>query len=92
MPPGTGVSGMESDSADRFYCDGGPTGKVRAVRRPHRSRGAPPSNLSRSYAKLNGISRNRCPVSFAIAFANAGASGGTPGSPMPLGGSLLGTM
>jgi hypothetical protein len=44
------------------------------------------------YANLNGISRNRCPVNFAIAFANAGASGGTPGSPMPLGGSLLGTM
>lgn len=38
MPPGTGVSGMESDGADLFYCGGGPSGKVRAVRRPHRSR------------------------------------------------------
>jgi glutamine cyclotransferase len=34
MPTGTGVSGMESDGADLFYCGGGPSGKVRAVRRP----------------------------------------------------------
>ena len=34
MPRGTAVSGMESDGADLFYCGGGSTGKVRAVRRP----------------------------------------------------------
>ena len=34
MPPGTNISGLESDGADLFYCGGGPTGKVRAVRRP----------------------------------------------------------
>jgi glutamine cyclotransferase len=34
MPRGTGVSGLESDGADLFYCGGGSTGKVRAVRRP----------------------------------------------------------
>jgi glutamine cyclotransferase len=34
MPPGTGVSGMESDGAELFYCGGGDSGKVRAVRRP----------------------------------------------------------
>ena len=34
MPPGTGVSGLESDGADLFYCGGGRSGKVRAVRRP----------------------------------------------------------
>ena len=34
MPQGTAVSGMESDGADLFYCGGGATGKVRAVRRP----------------------------------------------------------
>ena len=34
MPPGTGVSGVESDGADLFYCGGGSSGKVRAVRRP----------------------------------------------------------
>jgi hypothetical protein len=34
MPPGTAVSGMESDGAGLFYCGGGPSGKVRAVRRP----------------------------------------------------------
>jgi glutamine cyclotransferase len=36
MPAGTNVSGLESDGADLFYCGGGPTGKVRAVRRPPR--------------------------------------------------------
>jgi glutamine cyclotransferase len=36
MPPGVGVSGLESDGGDRFFCGGGPSGKVRAVRRPVR--------------------------------------------------------
>jgi glutamine cyclotransferase len=36
MPPGTGVSGLESDGGDRFFCGGGKSGKVRAVRRPKR--------------------------------------------------------
>jgi streptogramin lyase len=35
MPRGTGVSGLESDGAGLFYCGGGASGKVRAVRRPH---------------------------------------------------------
>ncbi len=34
MPSGVGVSGLESDGADLFYCGGGNSGKVRAVRRP----------------------------------------------------------
>ena len=34
MPRGTAVSGLESDGADLFYCGGGGSGKVRAVRRP----------------------------------------------------------
>ena len=34
MPPGVNVSGLESDGGDRFFCGGGGTGKVRAVRRP----------------------------------------------------------
>ena len=38
MPPGTGVSGLESDGADLFYCGGGGSGKVRAVRRPKRAK------------------------------------------------------
>jgi hypothetical protein len=33
MPRGISVSGMESDGADLFYCGGGASGKVRAVRR-----------------------------------------------------------
>ncbi|SAL60773.1 Vgb family protein [Caballeronia telluris] len=36
MPAGVGVSGLESDGGDRFYCGGGSSGKVRAVRRPRR--------------------------------------------------------
>ena len=34
MPPGVGVSGLESDGAGQFFCGGGTTGKIRAVRRP----------------------------------------------------------
>jgi len=34
MPAGSGVSGLESDGGDLFYCGGGGSGKVRAVRRP----------------------------------------------------------
>jgi glutamine cyclotransferase len=37
MPPGVGVSGLESDGGDQFFCGGGSSGKVRAVRRPGRS-------------------------------------------------------
>ena len=37
MPPGTGVSGLESDGADTFYCGGGTSGRIRAVRRPQRA-------------------------------------------------------
>ena len=38
MPPGTGVSGLESDGGDRFFCGGGTSGKVRAIRRPGAAR------------------------------------------------------
>jgi glutamine cyclotransferase len=34
MPPGTGVSGLEADGGERFYCGGGKSGMLRAVRRP----------------------------------------------------------
>ncbi len=34
MPAGVGVSGLESDGRDLFYCGGGDSGRVRAVRRP----------------------------------------------------------
>jgi glutamine cyclotransferase len=34
MPPGISVSGLESNGSDTFYCGGGSSGKVRAVRRP----------------------------------------------------------
>ncbi len=51
MPPGVGVSGLESDGRDQFsglesdgrdqfFCGGGSSGKVRAVRRPRRASAA----------------------------------------------------
>lgn len=40
MPAGAGVSGLESDGSGLFYCGGGTSGTVRAVRRPLRAAGA----------------------------------------------------
>ena len=34
MPPGAGVSGLECDGRGTYYCGGGKSGKLRAVRRP----------------------------------------------------------
>ena len=34
LPAGVNVSGLESDGGDRFFCGGGGSGKLRAVRRP----------------------------------------------------------
>jgi glutamine cyclotransferase len=34
MPSGVGVSGLESDGRDQFFCGGGKSGMVRSVRRP----------------------------------------------------------
>ena len=39
MPSGAGVSGLESDGGDRFFCGGGGSGKVRTIRRPRRAEG-----------------------------------------------------
>jgi len=36
MPRGVAVSGLESNGRDQFFCGGGNSGKVRAVRRPNR--------------------------------------------------------
>lgn len=37
MPAGVHVSGLESDGEDRFFCGGGNSGMVRAVRRPRKA-------------------------------------------------------
>jgi glutamine cyclotransferase len=54
MPPGMYVSGLESDGGDQFFCGGGRSGKLRAIRRPRRgssaaggSETASPSRASR---------------------------------------------
>jgi glutamine cyclotransferase len=49
MPPDVGISGLESDGGDRFFCGGGGSAKVRAVRRPKRA------------SKAGGGSRNTSP-------------------------------
>lgn len=36
MPSGVGVSGLESDGGETFFCGGGDSGRIRAVRRPKR--------------------------------------------------------
>lgn len=33
LPPGIGVSGLESNGGDQFFCGGGNSGKVRVIRR-----------------------------------------------------------
>jgi glutamine cyclotransferase len=40
MPGGAGVSGLEADGGDRFFCGGGDSGTVRVIRRPRRSAAA----------------------------------------------------
>jgi glutamine cyclotransferase len=36
MPPGVSVTGLESNGVDQFFCGGGKSGKIRAIRRPRR--------------------------------------------------------
>ena len=47
MPAGMGVSGLEADGGDRFFCGGGASGKVRAIRRPKRAEAADRSARSK---------------------------------------------
>jgi len=42
MPTGIAVSGLESNGSDTFFCGGGSSGKVRAVRRPVRGSATKP--------------------------------------------------
>ena len=49
MPPGMNVSGLESNGRDQFFCGGGKTGKVRAIRRPRR--GAARGSGSKSHGQ-----------------------------------------
>jgi glutamine cyclotransferase len=46
MPPGLVVSGLEADGGDQFFCGGGNSGKVRAVRRPARDAELPAESAS----------------------------------------------
>jgi glutamine cyclotransferase len=50
MPAGMGVSGVESDGKDRFYCGDG-DGKLRAIRRPKRSAKSPAKPSTESKRK-----------------------------------------
>ena len=48
MPPGMGVTGLESDGGDRFFCGGGGAGTVRIIRRPKRGSAAKPNRQGRA--------------------------------------------
>jgi glutamine cyclotransferase len=37
LPSGVAVSGLESDGGDQFFCGGGGSGRIRAIRRPKRA-------------------------------------------------------
>jgi len=41
MPCGVGISGLESDGRDQFFCGGGKSGRIRAVRRPRGNKRKP---------------------------------------------------
>jgi glutamine cyclotransferase len=45
MPRGVGISGLESDGHDQFFCGGGKSGKIRVVRRPRRTGASSGSKL-----------------------------------------------
>ena len=53
MPSGAGVSGLESDGGDQFFCGGGSTGKLRIVRRPRRG------SVATSGSKIHAESASR---------------------------------
>jgi glutamine cyclotransferase len=46
MPEGVRVSGLESDGAEHFFCGGGDSGKLRAVRRPKRDDAEAPADTT----------------------------------------------
>jgi glutamine cyclotransferase len=47
MPAATGVSGLGSDDGDRFFCGGGKSGKIRAVRRPRANKSSDKQTVRR---------------------------------------------
>jgi glutamine cyclotransferase len=59
MPPGTGVSGLESDGRDQFFCGGGKSGKLRAVRRPKRSPAKRGGSIIRAEPTPGGSNQSR---------------------------------
>src|SRR5215469_9451927 len=64
MAAGVNVSGLESDGGDQFFCGGGPSGKVRAVRRPKRGSAEKKSRLpekSKSSKKTNSSKKTESP-------------------------------
>ena len=54
MPRGVNVSGLESNGEDLFFCGGGGTGKVRAVRRPKRGSATGRGSIDRTSTSQRG--------------------------------------
>lgn len=48
MPPGTGISGLESNDGEHFFCGGGKSGTVRVVQRHERGAVSTPLRDSRA--------------------------------------------
>jgi hypothetical protein len=95
-----GIDGQERPSALRERQGWAEPGRETACR--EREGGAGGQELPRSavshvisaqaLSRVNGSRRTRCRVRWKSAFATAGAIGGTPGSPTPVGGAAEGTM
>jgi glutamine cyclotransferase len=51
MPPGAGISGLESDGGNQFFCGGGSSGTIRAVRKPRRGAAAHPGSAAEGAPK-----------------------------------------
>ena len=68
LPKGINVSGLESDGRDTFFCGGGPTGKVRAVRRPkqratgNKAKLSKTSKTSKSSKKAKSSKKSKSPT------------------------------
>ena len=80
MPPGIGVSGLESDGGDQFFCGGGNSGKVRAVRRPKRG-SMRPANAEKSRKLHDQIVQAAQAASLKPIIAAASATNPTNGRP-----------
>ena len=85
---GDAIQNRERCSEDRIYALAISSRMLSLMFAPSRVN----AHAERKSSGLIGSRRTRLPVAAKIALATAGATGGTPGSPTPVGCSVLGTM